>query len=639
MFKFILIFFLSFNLFYANDLKIEFKEILDNKNLNDDSRISKIYGFIYKNNSKLNTKFFNEFNQDYKYFTNLSYFYLEKTNGNYIKAKNYIIKSLNTLEKKGKIENNRLYFECYFNLYHLEKQIGNSKKSLVYLNKIYELYLQCKKIKYYYIFLNEMGVTNRNIGNYNDALNYFEEAKKIENTLSEKNGFDWVSLHIGRTHLMQNKISEAKFYYDEVLHEMNQNKNYKNKLILDYEYLLVAVKSNKKNEAIKIGKNIIKHDGNSQFSQYEMPATYLELGKIYFKNNQKDSALYYLSKSLNKSLESKNILNSDETLSYLLKYEKLPSETNKNILAYFKYLSKTNTLFSYKELENIHNSYSIEIVDKELKNKKNIATILSISLIIFAFILFYSYKKRIKLNEKIEYQKLKLEETNNNLIVNYNNLLFTLKEQEFFINTLAHDIKSSILSIILISKKNLNDIKLMQINDEAILINETINSILNNKTEIKPKKKLITFNEIINEVLKSLNHLIIYTEPIINVNIDENVVQFYGYKTNFYQLFKNLIENALKYSSLNKKCEIDIHISKNKNCIQIEITDNGIGISEEKLNKMNEKDFNFDIQKTELGYGLGINICKRIVNLYKGHFKFESELDKFTKVTIILNND
>ena len=68
--------------------------------------------------------------------------------------------------------------------------------------------------------------------------------------------------------------------------------------------------------------------------------------------------------------ESKNILNSDETLSYLLKFEKLPSATNKNILAYFKYLSKTNTLFSYKELENIQNSYSIEIVDKELENKK-----------------------------------------------------------------------------------------------------------------------------------------------------------------------------------------------------------------------------------------------------------------------------
>ena len=178
----------------------------------------------------------------------------------------------------------------------------------------------------------------------------------------------------------------------------------------------------------------------------------------------------------------------------------------------------------------------------------------------------------------------------------------------------------------------------MQINGEAILINETINSILNSKTEIKPQKKIITFNEIINDVLKSLSHLIIYTEPIINIKVDDNVVQFYGYKTNFYQLFKNLIENALKYSSPNKKCEIDIHVSKNENCIKIEIIDNGIGINEEKLKKMNEKDYNFDIQKTEFGYGLGINICKRIVILYNGHFKFESELDKFTKVTIILNN-
>ena len=101
------------------------------------------------------------------------------------------------------------------------------------------------------------------IGNYKHALNYFEEAKKIENLLSEKEEFDWVSLHIGRTYLMQNKISEAKFYYDEILHEMNQNKNYQNKLILDYEYLLIAVKSNKNNEAIKICKNIIKHDSNT----------------------------------------------------------------------------------------------------------------------------------------------------------------------------------------------------------------------------------------------------------------------------------------------------------------------------------------------------------------------------------------
>lgn len=91
------------------------------------------------------------------------------------------------------------------------------------------------------------------------------------------------------------------------------------------------------------------------------------------------------------------------------------------------------------------------------------------------------------------------------------------------------------------------------------------------------------------------------------------------------QLFSNLIGNALKYSSENPVLKISSEITTHKNlegvvrdCVEITFSDNGIGF-ENKYNEQIFKLFQRLHGKTEYsGTGIGLSICKKIVEQHKG---------------------
>lgn len=111
-----------------------------------------------------------------------------------------------------------------------------------------------------------------------------------------------------------------------------------------------------------------------------------------------------------------------------------------------------------------------------------------------------------------------------------------------------------------------------------------------------------------------------------------------GYKTHFYQLFKNLIENSLKYNNPYNPCIISIKISKDKNKkLKIQYEDNGIGIEQENLDKIFEFFNQSKFEHNSKGYGIGLGICKKIVDTYNGKISVDSKPQCGTKFTIIMN--
>lgn len=102
------------------------------------------------------------------------------------------------------------------------------------------------------------------------------------------------------------------------------------------------------------------------------------------------------------------------------------------------------------------------------------------------------------------------------------------------------------------------------------------------------------------------------------------------------QLIINLLDNAIKYSD---KGEIRITAKRlDQKNISIEISDEGIGIPEEYLDRIFERFFVVDKSrsKTNAGTGLGLSIVKHIVFLHKGEIKVESKVGFGTKFTINL---
>jgi signal transduction histidine kinase len=98
-------------------------------------------------------------------------------------------------------------------------------------------------------------------------------------------------------------------------------------------------------------------------------------------------------------------------------------------------------------------------------------------------------------------------------------------------------------------------------------------------------------------------------------------------------LFLNLLDNALKFSSDNTIFVIIDFTSKN---IQVQVKDNGMGIAPEDLEKIFEPFYRGSNSHQVRGHGLGLSICKRIVQLHKGQILVSSVPGQGTIFTVTL---
>ena len=93
-------------------------------------------------------------------------------------------------------------------------------------------------------------------------------------------------------------------------------------------------------------------------------------------------------------------------------------------------------------------------------------------------------------------------------------------------------------------------------------------------------------------------------------------------ETKFIIALRNLLDNAVKYSE-NKN--IDLIIEKN-NYIKFHVKDSGVGISDENIEKIVEPFFKGDEMNEIKGFGLGLTICKKIIESHNGRLSIQSEL-------------
>ena len=113
--------------------------------------------------------------------------------------------------------------------------------------------------------------------------------------------------------------------------------------------------------------------------------------------------------------------------------------------------------------------------------------------------------------------------------------------------------------------------------------------------------------------------------PEIYANIDEMMIM---------RVFTNLISNAISYGKQNGTVTVELFLQENR--IVSKISDDGIGISEDKLDKIWLRFYQVDPSKNGDNSGLGLSMVKKIIELHKGEIFVESELGKGTTFTIIL---
>jgi PAS domain S-box-containing protein len=93
------------------------------------------------------------------------------------------------------------------------------------------------------------------------------------------------------------------------------------------------------------------------------------------------------------------------------------------------------------------------------------------------------------------------------------------------------------------------------------------------------------------------------------------------------EVFQNIVDNSIKYTN---EGQVIVRLTGDGSIIQAQVQDTGIGIPAEDIGHLFQKFYRVDNSSTRTigGTGLGLFICKRVVELYNGHIWVESEYGK-----------
>jgi len=101
------------------------------------------------------------------------------------------------------------------------------------------------------------------------------------------------------------------------------------------------------------------------------------------------------------------------------------------------------------------------------------------------------------------------------------------------------------------------------------------------------------------------------------------------------EVFTNIIENAIKYSSNNTEVTIKPILYESFVCVQI--IDNGIGIPEQEQGKIFQRFYRGTNVTDKQGFGIGLYLAREVLRKQQGYMKIKSKLNKGTIVEVFLS--
>jgi len=279
---------------------------------------------------------------------------------------------------------------------------------------------------------------------------------------------------------------------------------------------------------------------------------------------------------------------------------------------------------------NIYSFYNFSNIDK-------IAIIGTLFIIILEslgfLLLFQEIDQQTIMAQKeiIERDNLKLQKSN------------ATKDQLFSI--IAHDLRSPLTSLQgilqlvkegLISKKELSH--LMQrlstdVDNSAHLLDNLLHWAKSQLGQFYIKPEPIAVAEIVEENIALLQKQAQEKQLQINNQVEANA-ELHADKSVLNLVLRNLLTNALKFTP--EGGTVRIYNETKDHHFRLSIRDNGIGMTREQLSQLAEPVIaSRKGTAGERGTGLGINICRTLIEKSGGHLDIESELGKGTVFTIV----
>jgi signal transduction histidine kinase/tetratricopeptide (TPR) repeat protein len=485
--------------------------------------------------------------------------------------------------------------------------------------------------------LNNIGNIFSELNEPSKALSHFNEALELRSRLNDSIGKIITLNDIGNLYDKTSKPTLAASYFGQSLALAQKTGN-------DY---YISLCSRKLAEiAIKTGINrpllpvflsdALTHGQKIRHAELIKNATYAYY-QFYYQNKNFEKALqcYIQSSHINDSLQ--NLKNNRRITSI---QENIEIEKKNNELK--AYENEVKLLRQEKELQNIRISKQSHI--------RNSLLIISLLTILAALLFIRLYYLKRKTNVKLNEQYQLLQEANHQLVARENELKKLNATKDKYFSIIAHDIKNPLsalmnLSHIIVEKFDvLTDDKIQEFNK---MINESANNLhtllenllywaRSNTNKITYQPESIHLKTVINNIFL-INKLSANQKNIQLADSTENF-EVYADLQMLTSILRNLVSNAIKFTPEGGK--IDITAVNQGRMIEISVTDCGVGMNADNINKLFRLDTHFSERGTnnEAGSGLGLILVKEFVEKNQGKISVWSEPGKGSTFTFTIPN-
>ncbi|MCI7239506.1 MAG: HAMP domain-containing histidine kinase [Anaerococcus sp.] len=142
--------------------------------------------------------------------------------------------------------------------------------------------------------------------------------------------------------------------------------------------------------------------------------------------------------------------------------------------------------------------------------------------------------------------------------------------------------------------------------------------------------------ELVEELLNNFTANFLKRNITLHVNLEQNV-HLISDKTKLYQIIQNLLTNAIK--AINTNGNISVSVIEKSKSVSIKIADDGVGISQDKIDMIFERFYRIDDSRNTKtnGLGLGLSIVKNFVEALNGKIDVVSKLGEGTTFTVIFD--
>ena len=212
-----------------------------------------------------------------------------------------------------------------------------------------------------------------------------------------------------------------------------------------------------------------------------------------------------------------------------------------------------------------------------------------------------------------------------------------LKQKDGFISQLGHDLRTPLtpmFALLPLLEKRVTDekgkkyVSMIERNSRFMkdLVNKTITYAKLNSDNIEFSFTQINIHQFVNELQKHFDHLLSQKNAFLTNAIKQDYT-ILADPLQLKEVFQNLISNAIKYKQENKPVHITIDAKKRDNGIlQFMVTDDGIGMTEDQIKNVFDEFYKADDARTDVdSHGLGLNICKRIIEKHNGSIWVKSD--------------